>query len=95
MEVPSSFNLVKGEIVKTYVFRVVVEPDEDRWQAHCPTLEEHAAYTWGYTREEAVENIKEVIEMVLDELSEDGLAIPQEPAALELSSREQQVAVSV
>ena len=66
--------------MKTYEFRVVVKPDEERWQAYCPTLEEYAAYTWGYTREEAVENIKEVIEMVLEELSEDGLPVPQEPA---------------
>ena len=87
--------MAKGVAVKTYVFKVVVEPDEDRWQACCPTLEEYAAYTWGYTREEAVKNIKEVIEMVLEELSEDGLPVPQEPAAQDLDSSEQRVAVSV
>jgi predicted RNase H-like HicB family nuclease len=84
-----------GGKVKTYVFRVVVKPDEDRWQAYCPTLEEYAAYTWGYTREGAIDNIKEVIEMVLAELSEDGLPVPQEPVARGLESSEHRVAVSI
>jgi hypothetical protein len=26
--------------MKTYLFRLVVEPDEDRWVAYCPVLEE-------------------------------------------------------
>ena len=80
--------------MKTYVFRVVVEPDEDRWQAYCPTLEKYAAYTWGYTKEEALENIKEVIEMVLEELVEDNLPIPDEPAQDVPVDAEQRVAVS-
>ena len=24
--------------MKTYIFKVMVEPDEDRWSAYCPTL---------------------------------------------------------
>src|SRR5262249_46605443 len=35
------------EIVKTYSFKVVVEPDEDRWHAHCPALQAYGAATWG------------------------------------------------
>ena len=80
--------------MKTYVFRVIVKPDEDRWQAYCPTLEQFAAYTWGYTREEALVNIKEVIEMVLEELLEDNLPIPQEVDFAAASEAEQQVVVS-
>ena len=64
--------------VKTYVFRVVVEPDGDRWSAYCPALMEHAAATWGYTEEEALKNIQEVVEMVVAELSEDKEAIPEQ-----------------
>ena len=54
--------------MKIYVFGVVVEPDEDRWVAYCPALEEYAATTWGYTREEAPQHIHEVVSMVLQEL---------------------------
>ena len=57
--------------MKTYTFRVVIEPDEDRWSAYCPTLEKYAAATWGYTREDALKNIQEVVQMVLEELLED------------------------
>jgi hypothetical protein len=38
------------EHLTTYTFRIVVEPDEDRWRAYCPELA-----TWGYTNEEALQ----------------------------------------
>ena len=60
-----------GANVKLYVFRVVVEPDEDRWQSYCPAREHYGAATWGYTQEEALKNIGEVVQMVLKELQED------------------------
>ncbi len=81
--------------MQTYVFRVVVEPDEDRWQAHCPALAKYAADTWGYTKEEALKNIKEVIEMVLEEMSEENEPIPQEPEDGTPISPELRIAVSV
>ena len=65
--------------MKTYVFRVVVEPDEDRWVSYCPVLEPFGAATWGYTEEEALKNVREVVEMVLAEMVEDGLPIPERP----------------
>ncbi len=65
--------------MKTYVFRVVIEPDEDRWFAYCPVLENKGAATWGYTKEEALKNIQEVVQMIVEELIEDGEPIPQEP----------------
>jgi hypothetical protein len=34
--------------VTTYTFRIVVEPDEDRWRAYAPALEAQGASTWGY-----------------------------------------------
>ena len=42
----------------TYTFRIVVEPDEDRWCAYAPAREEEGASTWSYTREEALANIR-------------------------------------
>jgi predicted RNase H-like HicB family nuclease len=65
--------------IKSYIFSVVVEPDEDRWHAYAPALSQYAAATWGYTREEALKNIQELVEMVVEELIEDGIAIPEEP----------------
>jgi predicted RNase H-like HicB family nuclease len=60
----------------TYDFRVVVEPDEDVWHARCPTLERYGAATWGETREEALRHIREVVQMVVAELVEDGDPVP-------------------
>jgi len=65
--------------MRTYVFKVMVEPDEDRWHAYCPVLEDKGGATWGYTREEALKNISEVVEMIIEELIEDGESIPEAP----------------
>jgi len=43
---------------KTYLFRVVVEPGEDRWHAYCPALEDIGGATWVHTREEALKIYK-------------------------------------
>ncbi len=45
----------------TYTFKVVVEPDEERWRAYVPSLEHLGAATWGESCEEALENIREVL----------------------------------
>jgi len=57
---------------KTYVFKVIVEPDEDQWFACCPMLEHKGAATWGYTKEEALKNIKEVLEITIESMIEHG-----------------------
>ena len=62
--------------MKKYTFKVVVEPDEERWHAYCPALHEYGASTWGTTREEAAKHIQEVVQIIIDELCEDGIAIP-------------------
>ena len=64
--------------MKTYVFRVVVEPDENRWHAYCPALEHLGGATWGNSRQEALKHIKEVVQLVVDELAEDGKPIPED-----------------
>ena len=81
--------------MKTYVFRVVVQPDEDRWVAFCPALERYAATTWGYTRKEALQNIQEVAEMVLQELVEEKEAIPEDLASDDSVPNESRVAVTI
>ena len=71
-------SMSKDEIeTRTYLFRVVVEPDEDRWHAYCPALEDIGGATWGNTREEALKNIRDVVEMIIEEFIEDGEHIPE------------------
>jgi predicted RNase H-like HicB family nuclease len=65
--------------MKTYTFKVVVEPDEDRWRAYCPPLQKYGAATWGRTQDEAYQHIQEVVAMIVDELREDGIALPEGP----------------
>jgi predicted RNase H-like HicB family nuclease len=77
--------------VTTYTFRIVVEPDEDRWRAHAPALEAQGASTWGDTREEALTNIREVLEMIVGELAEEGSSVPADVGV----SEEPLVAVTV
>jgi predicted RNase H-like HicB family nuclease len=56
--------------LKRYQLQVVIELDEDgKYVAWCPALQ--ACYTQGDTFEEAMENIKDVIEMCLEELREE------------------------
>lgn len=66
--------------MKTYTFNVVLEPDEDRWYAECPLLVRQGAATWGYTREEALANIEDVVRMVLESMIEHGEPLPDGPA---------------
>ena len=65
--------------MKTYTFKVVVEPDDDRWSAYAPALVAKGGATWGRTREEALKHIQEVIPMVVETLIEDGEPSPLVP----------------
>jgi predicted RNase H-like HicB family nuclease len=56
----------------TYAFKVVIEPDEDRWHAYCPALVEHGGATWGMSPAEALANLETVVKMVVTSLSEHG-----------------------
>ena len=62
--------------MKSYVFKVELESDAEGWRAFCPPLEEVGASTWGRTREEALDNIREVLTMVVSEFQEEGRPIP-------------------
>ena len=57
---------------ETYTFKVVVEPDEGGWHAYCPALKAQGAVTQGSTYEDALKNINEVVQMIVDELAEEG-----------------------
>lgn len=71
--------------MNTYVLQVVLEPDEDfdgnpaGWHAYAPALVEQGASTWGATQEEALVNIREVLEMAIESMLEHGEPIPVSP----------------
>jgi predicted RNase H-like HicB family nuclease len=88
------YSLISGaekRALTTYTFKIIVEPDEDRWRAYCPALEDQGASTWGHTKAEALQHIREVLEMLVAELVEEGKPVP---AALHMSE-EPLVAVTV
>jgi predicted RNase H-like HicB family nuclease len=66
----------KERNVKSYVFRVILEPDEQAWRAFIPDLEQKGGATWGNTKEEALRNIQEVAQMVIESMLEDGDPLP-------------------
>ena len=68
--------IYENQTVKTYTFKVVVEPDEGGYHAYCPALRRCGAVTQGTSAEDAVKNINEVVQMIVDELLEDGVALP-------------------
>lgn len=62
--------------MKTYQFPIVVEKDEDGlFVADCPNLQ--GCHTQGKTFEEAVSNLKEAVELHLQDRLEAGEEIPQ------------------
>ena len=90
--------------MKTYSFKVVVEPDEDAegnpaWHAYCPTLESIGATVSGRTPEEALRNINEVVHMIVQEFVEEGKPLPEGPTesvhVAEISQKEPRIAVTV
>lgn len=62
--------------MKSYVLPIVLEPDQDTWRAFVPGLEARGVAAWGWTKEEAYRNIREVAEMVTAELLEAGEPLP-------------------
>ncbi len=73
--------------MKSYVFKVVVEPDKfedgrEAWHASCPALK--GGHTWGHSREEALVNIREAIDLYVQDLLEAGESIPVDKDTIEL-----------
>jgi len=62
--------LTKGGVkLKNYNLQVIIEQDEDGvFIAECPALQ--GCYAQGKTYEEAIENIKDVITLCIEELKE-------------------------
>jgi len=62
--------------MKTYVYRTVIEPDDNRYYADIPTLK--GCHSWGYSYEEALKNIKDAAQLWVEFLQEEGEHIPEE-----------------
>jgi predicted RNase H-like HicB family nuclease len=57
--------------------QVIIYPGEDGyWVAQCPSLS--PCISQGKTKEEAIANIQEAIELYLEILQEEGRAIPED-----------------
>lgn len=57
--------------------QVIIYPGEDGyWVAECPSL--RGCVSQGRSREEAVHNIREAIELYIEVLEEDALPVPPE-----------------
>ncbi len=69
---------IKDNNKDSYVYRVVLEADGEGWFVYSPTLNKKGGATWGRTKEEALGKINEVIGMILEELVEEGQAIPED-----------------
>jgi predicted RNase H-like HicB family nuclease len=76
---------------RTFTLAVVVEPAEGAWHAYCPTLLDYGAATWGTTREEALEQIRAVVTMIVERMAEEKMPILAEPADLAPTPTEQVV----
>jgi predicted RNase H-like HicB family nuclease len=65
--------------------QVLIYPGEDGyWVVEVPSLP--GCISQGKTRDEALENIKEAIELYIDVLHEDGKPIPEDYPALEVAA---------
>jgi predicted RNase H-like HicB family nuclease len=76
MDIPER---VSSTAVKSYVFRVVIEDDametgEKAYHAYCPALK--GCHTWGRTYDEALANVREAVELYVEDLRESGSRIP-------------------
>ena len=55
--------------------QAIIYPGKDGyWVAECPTLP--GCISQGKTREEAIQNIREAIDLYIESLKEDGLSVP-------------------
>ncbi|GFP21025.1 hypothetical protein HKBW3S43_01518 [Candidatus Hakubella thermalkaliphila] len=79
--------------MKTLVLRVALKEEEDgRWSASIPSLP--GCSSWGYSRQEALENIKDAAEIYLEDRIAAGEGLPTPSDEIEVID-EPAVAVSL
>lgn len=82
--------------IRSYVFSAVVEEDHfpdgrPAFHAYAPALRAEGAVTWGYTKEEALNNLQEAMQLVVEDLLAHGEPIPEDRAV----SNEPLIAITV
>lgn len=79
--------------MKTLVLKVALkEEDDGRWSASIPALP--GCSSWGYTRGEALDNIKNAAEIYIEDMIESGEDIPAPSDKIEVLD-EPAVAISL
>ena len=68
--------------MKSYIFRVELTEDEDgRWNAAVPSL--RACYTWGKTKEEALDQIQDAVRCCVEDMMAHGESLPPDVEVIE------------
>jgi len=88
--------------MKSYVFKVVLErdkwPDEPDseavWRAYIPLLQSKGAASWGHTEKEALQSLQDALDLVIEDMIENGETIPEEPTSEVQTSTEPVVSVT-
>lgn len=77
---PGSLNGCFGKLYSEYMSgrrQVLLYPGEDGfWVVECPSLP--GCVSQGGTKEEALNNIKEAIDLYIESLCDDGLPVPED-----------------
>jgi len=69
--------------MKTLVLKVSLKEEEDgRWSASIPALP--GCSSWGYSSQEALENIKDAAEIYIEDMIDAGEGLPQPSNEIEL-----------
>jgi predicted RNase H-like HicB family nuclease len=61
-------------MLPTLQLPVVIERDEDGYYAYCPSLQ--GCQTQGRTYEQALENIRDAVQLYLEDMKENGEELP-------------------
>lgn len=79
--------------MKTFVLKVLLNEEADRrWSASIPALP--GCSSWGYSQQEALENIKDAAEIYIEDMVDAGEGLPQPSDAVEVIE-EPAIAVSL
>jgi len=79
--------------MKTFVLRVDLKEEEDgRWSASIPTLP--GCSSWGYSRQDALINIKDAAEIYIEDMVDAGEGLPTSSNKIEVIN-EPAIAVSL
>jgi len=69
--------------MKTLIFKVILQEEEDgRWSASIPALS--GCSSWGYSKQEALDNIQDAAEIYIQDMIDAGEGIPSSSDTLEI-----------